>query len=102
MQESVSPDHQQSAEPPAAAGVEGEDKKEIDDIANEEVGKEKGEEVKEEVEEEMVFDYDYEQMKSTPEMVNVTTSDMLTLLYPLIHIQTSFTILGQVNYYEYA
>ena len=85
-QESASPDHLPSAELPAAS-VEGEDKKETDSIAKGEVGEEKGQKIDEEEEEEdeMVFDYDYKQMKSTPEMVNVTTSDMLTLLYPLTH-----------------
>ena len=38
----------------------------------------------EEEEEEEVFEYDYEQMKSTPTMVNVSTSNMLQLQYATI------------------
>ena len=85
-QDSAPPDNLPSAEPPAPS-VEGEGKKETDIVAKEEVREEKGQKVneEEEEEEEMVFDYDYEQMKSTPEMVNVAISDMLTLLYPLTH-----------------
>ena len=75
-------------EQPSIVSVEGEEKKtepESPAAATEEKkdGSDEKKE-KEEEEEEMVFDYDYEQLKSTPEMINVTTSDMLTLLYPLI------------------
>ena len=66
--------------------MEGGDKKDSDEVAKEEEKKEEGEE--EEEEEEMVFDYDYEQLKSGPEMVDVNASDILTLLYPLIIIIT--------------
>ena len=82
-EEATSTSEQQvsSAEPPIVSVKEGEDKKteELDKAATEE-------KQEEEEEEEMVFDYDYEQLKSTPEMVNVTTSDMLTLLYPFITV----------------
>ena len=60
--------------------MEGGDKK-AEDPEKVAPAEEKKEEEEEE-EEEVVFDYDYEQLKSSPEMVNVTTSDMLTLLYP--------------------
>ena len=77
-------------EQPSVVSVEGEEKKaeepEKAAAATEEKkdGSDEKKEEEEEEEEEMVFDYDYELLKSTPEMVNVTTSDMLTLLYPLI------------------
>lgn len=44
------------------------------EVANQE------EEVEEE--EELVFEYDYDEMKSGPVMVNSTTSEMLKLQYP--------------------
>lgn len=47
--------------------------------------KEKAEDEKEEEkeeEEEQVFEYNYEEMKSTPVTANVATSQMLTLQYP--------------------
>ena len=79
-QEASTPEQQpSSAEPPVVSVEGGENKAEEPEkvAAATEAKKEE-----EEQEEEMVFDYDYEQLKSTPEMVNVTTSDMLTLLYP--------------------
>lgn len=82
---------EQAEEQPSVVSVEGGEEKKAEEpesaVAASEEKKEEGEEKREEEEEEeeeMVFDYNYEQLKSTPEMVNVTTSDMLTLLYPLI------------------
>ena len=40
--------------------------------------------VEEETEAEPVFDYDYNTMKSGPEIVSVSTDNMLELLYPLV------------------
>ena len=77
----VESEQKPSAKPPVVSS-EGE-KKESDTT-------DKGE--KEDEEEEEVFEYDYDQMKSIPEMVNVDTSDMLTLLYPfkcLIRVQST-------------
>lgn len=79
-------DQQLSSAKPPLVGVEKKAEEPEKAVALDERKKEEEEQRKEE-EEEMVFDYDYEQLKSTPQMVNVTTSDMLTLLYP--HIRDS-------------
>ena len=79
---STSEQQPSSAEPPIVSVEEGDKKAEEPEKVAPAEEKKEGQEEEEEEEEEMVFDYDYEQLKSTPEMVNVTTSDMLTLLYP--------------------
>ena len=51
-------------------------------MREEKVGEKKMEEETVEEEEEQVFEYNYEEMKSTPVMANLTTNQMLTLQYP--------------------
>ena len=47
---------------------------------------------KEETEPEQVFDYSYDSLKSGPKRVNISTDNMLELLYPLTTLVHSIVI----------
>ncbi len=51
---------------------------------------------KEETEPEQVFDYSYDSLKSGPKRVNISTDNMLELLYPLTTLVHSIVIIMHV------